>query len=828
MTLHQVNESPYARVGAKLVDSGYSAIPCRPCSKVPGAYRRGEWFNETDWTRFCDRLPTDIETDAWSKLPDAGVCIALGFNDVVAVDIDTDQHEIVEAILGALLCESPVQKCGKKGATHFFRASAAVKSRAFNVGADERVLDLLCRGKQTVIPPTRHPETERPYEWMTERTLEHVSPENLPMLPDDIAERIAAALKPFGYEPEVERPVPTEGDSLWREINDVALERFEDWVPFLGMDAKRKHNGTWRGRATWKNAENANVGFSPQGIKDWGEDLGLTAIDVTMKALEMDFGDAADWLRARLGFEDPEPVHFTFRKSGEAAPAPLPEPVSEPQPDIYLDEAMVHGILSARERFPDGEVFWRHFIDAAIAIKPNVDEADFTVEVSHIADWLEQAVKALEAEAALRSASKPTRRDPLDAITLGRGVDWQRPDGLLGEMADWILATSQSPNRPLAVAAADATMAVVAGRASLYGPTLSALNVYTVLLGKTTIGKDRALKAVEQILRAAHLSSLCGGDGYSLSAMEAMISDSPAIVMTVDEIAKNLFPRMLGGRASSHEMAILGFLLKLFTRNMGDPPYTSTRRSPKSIIQHISVDSPQFSLLGASTSEGFYGALQAGNMDDGFMNRLTVVEAAPRESNNAVRAAAVPQSICDALLAIVTAERSMVASIAMRPTERMIPWASPDVEREWQRLRDQVYDIIDAVPTKEGSLYGRIAEQTIRFASRHALSRDRVAAAVDIPDLEWGAAFVLQSARTIRDGAAEMMADSEFGKNVNTILALVRKHGTIKLSELADRLRIEPRKRDSAISHLRTALQIEMTEQKTNGRPVVIIRHIGG
>ena len=158
----------------------------------------------------------------------------------------------------------------------------------------------------------------------------------------------------------------------------------------------------------------------------------------------------------------------------------------------------------------------------------------------------------------------------------------------------------------------------------------------------------------------------------------------------------------------------------------------------------------------------------------------------------------------------------------------MIPWASPDVECEWQKLREQVFGIIDAVPTKEGNLYGRIAEQTIRFASRHALSRDGAAAAVSMPDLEWGAAFVLQSARTLRDGAAEMMADSEFERHVNAILALLRKSGTIALSDLARQLRIEPRKRDSALSHLRTAHQIEMTEKKTPGRSGWIISHIGG
>ena len=420
-----MTSSPYAQVGAKLVDSGFAAIPCRPGSKVPGAYRSGEWFYELEWQRFCDRLPTELELGVWAKWPDAGICVALGGeHGLVAIDIDTDQHEIVEAILGALPCESPVQKCGKKGATYFFRASAAVKSRAFNVGADERVLDLLCRGKQTVIPPTRHPETERPYEWITPDTLVHVTPERLPMLPDDIAERIAAALKPFGYEPEVERSEPLGGGSgTGREVNDAALANLDCWVGDLGIDAKRQRNGTWRGRAVWKGAENANVGFSSTGIKDWGEDRGMTPIDVTMESLNMDFGDAVDWLKARLGFEEPPRAEFTFRKPVEVDAPPSPEPDCDEQPagepetvDIYLDDTFVAGIISASERFP-AEVFWRHFIDAAIAIGPKFDEADFTAEVSHIADWMAGAVHVLaeacveqpEVEAELVELDRPVR-----------------------------------------------------------------------------------------------------------------------------------------------------------------------------------------------------------------------------------------------------------------------------------------------------------------------------------------------------------------------------------------------------------------------------------
>ena len=41
------------------------------------------------------------------------------------------------------------------------------------------------------------------------------------MLPDDIAERLAEALKPFGYQAPVERSHPVgESDGTWREIND--------------------------------------------------------------------------------------------------------------------------------------------------------------------------------------------------------------------------------------------------------------------------------------------------------------------------------------------------------------------------------------------------------------------------------------------------------------------------------------------------------------------------------------------------------------------------------------------------------------------------------
>jgi hypothetical protein len=50
------------------------------------------------------------------------------------------------------------------------------------------------------LPPTIHPDTEEPYRWTGNETLLDVAPEELPELPADIADRITAALEPFGYQ----------------------------------------------------------------------------------------------------------------------------------------------------------------------------------------------------------------------------------------------------------------------------------------------------------------------------------------------------------------------------------------------------------------------------------------------------------------------------------------------------------------------------------------------------------------------------------------------------------------------------------------------------
>ena len=109
--------SPYAIAGPALIARGYSAIPIMPGEKRPDPSLGSEW------ERFCDRLPTDIEIDVWSKRP-LGVGVALGAasGGLVAIDIDSDDLDVTEAI--ELRWPSTVRKAGRKGYTAFYWAKS--------------------------------------------------------------------------------------------------------------------------------------------------------------------------------------------------------------------------------------------------------------------------------------------------------------------------------------------------------------------------------------------------------------------------------------------------------------------------------------------------------------------------------------------------------------------------------------------------------------------------------------------------------------------------------------------------------------------------------
>lgn len=155
------------------VEAGYSVIPVgsnkRPAIK--------------EWKPYQTRLPTEEELLLWEKqYANCGIALVCGeISKVLAVDIDTEDEEIRKSCP-----KSPVVKSGNpKKETRFFYFPH--KMQKMNPPG----VDILACGSYTVLPPSIHPETKKPYFWHNEHQLPSILAQDLPEITVEDVERIA-------------------------------------------------------------------------------------------------------------------------------------------------------------------------------------------------------------------------------------------------------------------------------------------------------------------------------------------------------------------------------------------------------------------------------------------------------------------------------------------------------------------------------------------------------------------------------------------------------------------------------------------------------------
>jgi hypothetical protein len=194
--------TPFARLALSYAERGFSPLPIGPNSKVPG-FRTGHLHK---WEQFCDVAADARQIASWGRCePEAGIGLACGFNDLVAVDVDNVKAcGAVREVFGGI---HPPTKRGRKGATAFFCSKGvSIRARKFREKPFENsagkivrptLVEILAHGNQTVIPPSIHPETGKPYAWIHGSPEEVLSPRDLPVITPRHVEQLAEALAPI-------------------------------------------------------------------------------------------------------------------------------------------------------------------------------------------------------------------------------------------------------------------------------------------------------------------------------------------------------------------------------------------------------------------------------------------------------------------------------------------------------------------------------------------------------------------------------------------------------------------------------------------------------
>lgn len=170
---------------SKYREYGYALMPVLPNTKQ--AFLK-------EFQKFSENLPPEELTEQWDRqFSKYGFGLICGkASDIIALDVDTEKEDVVAAVP-----MSPVRKAGKPGReTRFFKYNKEIPSIKIYCGTDEQI-EFITDRRYTVMPPSIHPDTKKPYVWLTPDTLPSFHASDLPELTMEDVRRIEKACSKY-------------------------------------------------------------------------------------------------------------------------------------------------------------------------------------------------------------------------------------------------------------------------------------------------------------------------------------------------------------------------------------------------------------------------------------------------------------------------------------------------------------------------------------------------------------------------------------------------------------------------------------------------------
>src|SRR5262245_20657996 len=305
--------------------AGFRVVPIAPGTKYPGVHQGfGSYIALVGW-------PTSNITN---PQPAAGVGLICG-EPLVAGDIDVDDDvlgiELIDAITDGK--GTVITKIGKRGQTLLLRPplGVKVKSRKFLING-ATAFEMLAEGRQTVLPPTVHPDLKAPYRWGNGATPLNTELQQIAVLRSDWEERVETVLAKYGYEPEPPKDEQRAFDdtSPFQQINNLAMANLPEWVPALNLYNCRRGRGfqNYEAVAIWRSSQNpleerrTNLRISSKGIVDFGTGKGYSPLDLVMASRACTLNEAFDWLTIQLGPGKSAPTRTQIVEEARAHEAP--------------------------------------------------------------------------------------------------------------------------------------------------------------------------------------------------------------------------------------------------------------------------------------------------------------------------------------------------------------------------------------------------------------------------------------------------------------------------------------------------------------------------
>ncbi|MBO9175450.1 MULTISPECIES: DNA-primase RepB domain-containing protein [unclassified Rhizobium] len=421
---------------------------------------------------------------------------------------------------------------------------------------------------------------------------------------------------------------------------------------------------------------------------------------------------------------------------------------------------------------------------------------------------------------------EPDSMDVIRSGTAGLPVELCYPPGAVGEFARFIVGCARFPSPHLALVASLAFTAGLIGR-RFKGPTGLRSNIYLVGLAESGFGKDATIRA-----SAALADSTSWGDKVSewlfmdqirsLPGLTNKLRKSPSSVCIQDEFGRWLADHT-GRNVATHRAEIASALMELTGAPQGF--WGGHEKAAGNVARIVA---PCFTLHGVSTPSTFWAALSSGNISEGLLGRLVLIDVGNsepvkvRKPPNNIDSIPVRLSNMVADLLGLSAGRFTGPFFALNAKSDEKP--HPIMTAEWGEGVDDLFEEFDdrirgmkkSIDPQYRPILNRVGENAARLALIVAVGCDPKEPVITREIQEWANAVAENSLQTILRGADGNIADNDRAAEYLRVRAMITRKGEsgMTVRAIIKQLRgsIEKRRLEDILGMLRQSQEVHLAK----------------
>ena len=706
-----------AETAAAYLKAGLSVLPAVKARKRPAVGA---------WKTWSQRLPTEIEVEAWFSNGHEALCVVAGAvsGNLECIDFDqkAEAYPAWCAKIDSSLLSELVVECTPSGGKH------VVYRCAGTIEGNHKLAQGVRNGKIATLVETRGESGLFLCAPSPGYTLEQGDFTHIPTIPQEAREALLSAARELDEHPAVQEresaptpavaaPAPPTTGFLTRPGDDFASRG--DPRPYL-----QAHGWTLCGTKSDGNELWTRPGKDPR--------LGHSA---TLK----------------------DGVFFVF--SSNAAPF---------EPNRGYNAYQVFALL---EHANDFKAATAALIDMGYGAKDTTADVDISAILSD----------TIRSES---TRSGPDTVEDRDDRTEEIADPGPIPDalfdvpGFVSELMGYTLRTAPYPNRALAFAGAFALLGHLAGRK--YKDEFDTRpNLYFLSLAASGTGKQHPRGVNVSLAALKGFASEMGDYFASGEGLEDSFLSNPCMFYQIDE-ADTLFNtvKMKDTRA---EM-INSMLLRMYSES------NSVHIMRKKALQRgqqassSCIIQPHLTFLGTAVPKFFYASLSERVMANGLLARCLVLEAGKRgEANNNAVAEEFPERVLSDITDLIRIGHEN-ALFSEFPQPRTVP-----MEAKAKLLLKDVRGEADALYAKYEqssntnecalALYARVAEKVSKCALVRAISENANAPVIRENDIAWAHTLVSHATRRMLFMARLYAYDGEFDRQMKRVMQRISAKG---------------------------------------------------